>query len=242
MKDSIADSIINENTRGYNEIAEKFSSTRKFPWHEFEFFKDYVKSGDTILDAGCGNGRLYEYLKNENINYFGIDSSKKLIDIAKSNHPLVDFQIGTITDLPYPNNKFDSLFCVATLHHIPSQKLRQQVVNEFHRVLKPNGHLIMTNWNLLNSKWWPKLINFTFKKIIGKNQLDFGDVTKSWKDNYGQVQTKRYLHALTKTQIRKMLGNKFNIEKQFYTKKDVSVNLFIGFNLVTIAKNFENIE
>lgn len=240
MKDSIADSIMNENTRGYNEIAEKFSSTRKFPWHEFEFFKKYINSGHTILDAGCGNGRLYEFFKKDSINYYGVDSSKKLINIAKSNYPEGNFSIGNITELPYQDNKFDVVFCVATLHHIPSQKLRRQVIAEYSRVLKPGGYLIMTNWNLLNSKWWPRLIKFTFKKILGKNPLDFGDVTRPWKDNYGQVQTERYLHALTKKQIKKLLGNQFEIKKQFYTKRDMNTNVFIGFNLVTIAKKVEN--
>ncbi len=240
MKDSIADNILKENTRGYDAIAEKFSSTRKFPWQEFEFFKQYVKNGDNVLDAGCGNGRLYEFLKDSGINYFGIDSSQNLIKIAQTNYPAGNFQIGNITKLPYPDNKFDVLFCVATLHHIPSGKLRHQVVSELQRVLKPNGYLIMTNWNLLNSKWWPTLMKFTIKKIFTNNQLDFGDVTKPWKNNYGQVQTERYLHAFTKSQIKNLLINAFKIEKQFYTKRDTNTNAFIGFNLVTIAKKVEN--
>ncbi|MDP2683826.1 MAG: class I SAM-dependent methyltransferase [bacterium] len=240
MKDSIAESIMKENSRGYEQIADKFSSTRQFPWQEFEFFKNYINPNDNVLDAGCGNGRLYKFLNNSGINYYGLDSSQNLINIAKSNYPQANLQTGDITTLPFSDNQFDTIFCVATLHHIPGAKLRQQVISEFHRVLKPNGHLIMTNWNLLNSKWWPVLIRFSLNKLIGKNKMDWGDVTKPWKDNYGTVQTERYLHAFSKRQIKKLLNNQFRIKKQFYTKRDANSNILVGFNLVTIAQNLEN--
>jgi len=240
MKDSIADSIMKENRHGYDQIADKFSGTRKFPWQEFNFFKKYINQNNVVLDAGCGNGRLYEFLNDSHINYHGLDSSQNLINIAKSNYPTGNFQIGDITTLPWPDNKFDTIFCIATLHHIPSAKLRQQVISEFHRVLKPNGHLIMTNWNLLNSKWWPVLLRFSFNKLIGRNKMDWGDVTKPWKDNYGTVQTERYLHAFSKYQMKKLLSKSCKIENQFYTTRDTNTNMIAGFNLITIAQNLEN--
>jgi len=239
MKDSIADSIMKENTRGYDQIAEKFAHTRKFPWSEFSFFKKYVKKGDHVLDAGCGSGRLFEFLNGQSINYHGIDSSRGLVSIALQNYPSGKFQTGSITNLPWPDNNFDVIFCIATLHHIPGKKMRYQVLSEFRRVLKPHGQLIMTNWNLWNSKWWSTLLKFTFRKITGQNKMDWGDVTKPWKNEYGQVQTSRYLHAFSKREMKKLLSNKFEIEKQFYTKHDANARAWMAFNLVTIAKNIE---
>lgn len=237
MKDEIAQKILQENCAGYNRIAEKFAQTRKFPWHEFAFFKQYVHAGDQVLDAGCGSGRLYTFLKECHISYTGLDNSDELINIAKKSYPDADFSVGDILTLPFSDNKFNVIFCIATLHHIPGKKLREQVIKEFRRVLKPGGYLIMTNWNLLNIRWWPTLVIATINKIIGENNLDWGDVQKPWKNQYGSVETKRYLHAFTKGGVKRLLqGLGFTIIKQWYTRKDVVSNRYTGFNLPTIAR------
>ena len=237
MKDWVAKQILEENRLGYDRIAEKFSQTRKFPWHEFAFFKQYIHPGDEVLDAGCGSGRLYGFFKEAGITYTGLDNSAELINIAKKTYSKAQFTVGDILTLPFSDNKFNVIFCIATLHHIPGKKLRDRVVKEFFRVLKPGGYLIMTNWNLLNLRWWPALLYATFKKIIGQNHLDFGDVQKPWKNQYGDVQTRRYLHAFTKGEIKRLLGRHgFTIVKQWYTRKDVASNRYTGFNLPTIAR------
>lgn len=237
MKNDIAKSIMKKNRLGYDQTAEHFSSTRKFPWHDFEFFNKYVKKGDDILDAGCGNGRLFEFFKDKEINYFGMDNSNNLIQIATKSYPTVNFQTGDITTLPFSDNKFNAIFCIATLHHIPSKKLRSQTINEFYRVLKPGGYLILTNWNLLNIKWWPTITKFSFNKIIGKNNFDWKDVSKPWKNSQGKIQAERFLHAFTKYEMSQLLKkNNFIPQKQFYTKKDITSNMLSGFNLITIAK------
>jgi ubiquinone/menaquinone biosynthesis C-methylase UbiE len=64
--------ILNDLENGYDEMADKFSGTRKYFWGEFDFIANYVGDEDKILDLGCGNGRLLEILKNKNIEYFGI--------------------------------------------------------------------------------------------------------------------------------------------------------------------------
>ncbi|XOU94103.1 MAG: class I SAM-dependent methyltransferase [Candidatus Kerfeldbacteria bacterium] len=237
MKEDIAKSIMEKNRLGYDQTADHFSSTRKFPWHDFEFFNEYVKNGDNVLDAGCGNGRLFEFFKEKGINYSGLDSSNSLIQIASKSYPTANFQTGDITTLPFSDNKFNTIFCIATLHHIPSKKLRLQTINEFYRVLKPGGYLIMTNWNLLNTKWWPTIAKFSLDKIIGNNNLDWKDVSKPWKNSQGQVQAERFLHAFTKNEISGLLKkNNLKTIKQFYTKKDITSNMLSGFNLITIAK------
>jgi len=237
MKQEVVNRIIQENRRGYNQIAEKFSNTRKYPWREFNTFKAYVKHGQAVLDAGCGNGRLYNFLLDKKINYSGLDSSKQLIAIAKREHPNINFGVGDITVMPYPDNSFDVIFCIATLHHIPGDKLRQKVISEFRRVLKPGGYLLMTNWNLFNLQWWPALMKYSLKKLFGQNQLDWRDVQKPWKDNYGAVTTNRYLHAFTKNEVKEILKrNNFSHIEQFYSKKYSPANWIRGFNLVSIAR------
>lgn len=237
MKKQVADKILTENRRGYNQIAQKFSQTRKFPWHEFNFFKEYIQPDDEVLDAGCGSGRLYEFLQKSKVNYTGLDTSQKLITTAKANFPSANFIIGDILNLPFSDNKFNAIFCIATLHHIPGQKLRLQAIQEISRILKNNGYLIMTNWNLWQKIWWPMLIQNSLKKITGQSQLDWWDIMKPWKNEQGIIITKRYIHSFTPRELKKLLkkGGLAPL-KQYYTRKGLPANRLTGYNLITVAK------
>jgi SAM-dependent methyltransferase len=52
-------------------------------------------SGSKILDFGCGKGDLYAFLRERNIpvDYTGCDINGKLIELAKSKFPGVDFRV-----------------------------------------------------------------------------------------------------------------------------------------------------
>ncbi|HOI59708.1 MAG TPA: class I SAM-dependent methyltransferase [Candidatus Pacearchaeota archaeon] len=143
------DKILIKTYKDYNAIAEKFSSARRNVWSEFDFlFKD-VKKDERVLDLGCGNGRFCENLKNT--NYTGIDNSEKLIEIARKNYKGVDFRIASALDIPFKENEFDKVFSFAVLHHIPKE-YHNIFVKEIKRVLKDDGILILTVWNLKDRK------------------------------------------------------------------------------------------
>ena len=59
------------------------------------------KKSPSVLDLGCGNGNLYEYLNLsfKNIKYTGVDFSKPLIEAAKSFYKQVDFVLCDINNL-----------------------------------------------------------------------------------------------------------------------------------------------
>ena len=82
MKSSYANYILSKVQKDYNDIADEFSRTRSSVWPETKFLTHYVKSGEKILDAGCGSGRLYELFCDCKIEYFGIDFAKVQIDYA----------------------------------------------------------------------------------------------------------------------------------------------------------------
>ncbi|MCC6639504.1 class I SAM-dependent methyltransferase, partial [Candidatus Falkowbacteria bacterium] len=67
----------------YNTIAPHFSLTRYKLWGDFDYFKPYINSGQEILDAGCGNGRLIEFFSSLHVQYTGFDSSSELIAQAE---------------------------------------------------------------------------------------------------------------------------------------------------------------
>jgi len=119
---------------------------------EKDLFSNYITRGDVVLDLGCGDGRLFQIFRDKNIDYTGIDISEKLIKIAKRKNPNTKFIVGDALKLPFPDNSFTKVFNIAVLHHIPSKKLRLQLLSEAKRVLKPDGLLILTVWNLWDKK------------------------------------------------------------------------------------------
>ena len=63
-----------------------------------------------ILDIGCGNGRIYDFVKGKAKNYVGVDISKSLLDEANEKYPEQKFIEGNVlNDLSgkLENQKFD---------------------------------------------------------------------------------------------------------------------------------------
>ena len=204
MKKEYAEQLLKKTKEGYNQIAEEFSTTREELWEEMSFlFDDYVIPGDKILDLGCGNGRFFKLLKDKDVNYIGVDFSEKLIEIAKKKYPKVKFQVADALDLPFPNNYFDKIYSIATLHHIPSKQFRLQLLKETRRILKPNGLLILTVWDLWQRCRTRSLIfKFNLLKIFGKSKLDLRDILMDW-----QGMPSCYFHCFTKKELVKAVGD-----------------------------------
>ncbi len=231
MKKETALKIIKANKILYNEIARNFSETRYNVWPEFEYFKGYLHDGQAIMDLGCGNGRLLELLKDYKVDYLGVDFSENLIREAQAKWPGKHFKSADILELNNLKEKFDLVFCVATLHHIPSDKLRQQVLTNIKSVLKPDGKLLMTNWNLWQTKYLKYIIKHTLLKLtdpdkeengVLNDELDFQDVYIPWQKKY-----QRYIHAFTERNIAGLLK-----KSGFEIIKNVSNSR----NIITVAK------
>ena len=198
--------------RGYEEISRDFSQTRKVFWEELRFLGDYVKDGDNVLDIGCGNGRFLEAVKNKDFHYLGIDNSKSLLKQARDTYGNIGtFIEGNALDLPCENNSFDIVVSFGVLHHIPSKKFRKQFLREAHRVLKKDGLLILTVWNMWNKRLTPVIKKHAMQKLLGKSQLDFKDVLLP----FGKKQNVRYLHAFTQRELKSIL------EKEGFAMKEL---------------------
>lgn len=196
MNKEYARYLINKTKSDYNLISKDFSRTRGRIWEEISFLFD-VKSGEKVLDLGCGNGRYYELLKNT--DYTGLDTSEELIKIAKEKYPNAKFQVEDALNLSFQDNSFDKIYSIAVLHHIPSNELRLEFLKEAKRVLKPNGRLTLTVWKFHQKKERSLLIRYTILKIIGRSKLDFKDILEPWADK-----TERYYHWFSERELKKL--------------------------------------
>lgn len=233
MKEIVAQKILAESKSNYDLIAKTWDQTRKNIWPEMNDFKNYLKSGDRILDAGCGNGRLVKALEGLDVKYVGVDNSSELVALAKSNFLGYDFFVSDFLKTDFADNSFDAIFCLAALHHIPSGQKRNQAIGEFKRLLKPGGNLFMLNWHYSCPGFAMLFLRYTLSKILGKSELDFGDIYVSWQKN----KIKRFVHLFSKYGLKKMLKkNGFKTERNFISKPSPR-----GYkNIVTIAKRSKN--
>ena len=229
MDKEYAQYLIGETRKNYNSIAEEFGRTRRFAWNELFPLARYANSGDRILDLGCGNGRLLQIFNDINVDYVGIDNSEKLIEMAKKEYPDRKFQVADALKLPFPDNYFDKVYSVAVFHHIPSVELRSQFLKEAKRVLKPNGFLILTVWNLWQWIWWKANVKYLALKILGLSNLDFRDVFVPWGKS-----CQRYIHGFTKKELTISIEKAgFKAEKAGIIKRQAGR----GSNIYVVAKN-----
>ncbi len=166
MKLNEAKKIMTKVQEDYNLISSPFATARDKLWPEMKFLFDEAKKEEKVLDLGCGNGRFSKYL--EEVDYVGIDFSEKLIEEAKKRFSEKNFLVGDAVNLPFENEFFDKIYGVAIIHHIPSAKYRLKVFLEAKRVLKKDGVLFLTAWNLTENNKMLLVKNF-IKNIFSFN-------------------------------------------------------------------------
>lgn len=222
----------------YDLIAEHFSETRNAPWPEFHFFRSYLKAQDALLDLGCGNGRVFDFLEQSgvNIDYTGYDFSEKLLAQGKKKHPKAHFMLGDMAELPFADNSFDQVWAIASFHHLPTADLRQKCLKQIKRVLKPGGYLVMTCWNLWQAKYRFAFLK-NWKNLLNLHREGFADLAIPWKDQQGRVLAERYYHAFTPRSLRKYLKEAgFEIVSEFYSLNEKKVRFLESRNICFVAR------
>ena len=105
---------------------------------------------DTILELGCGAGRiavgLYELGYR---NVLGTDYSRKMVSraraLAKTLEYPVPFRVGDATDLEFEDGIFDgAVFGFNGLMQIPQASQRLKALSEIYRVLRPGAWFVFT--------------------------------------------------------------------------------------------------
>ena len=227
MDQDLAQKLLEKTKSNFNRIASEFSHTRRYLWPELvNLFRGYIKYGESVLDIGCGNGRLLDLYIGMIVDYVGIDNSEKQIEEAIKRYPNRVFLTGDALNLPFSENYFDKVFSIAVLHEIPSSELRKKFLQEAKRVLKDNGLIFLTVWDLRNRKLLS--LKYSFLRLIKRSGLDKGDVFIRW----GR-EVERYYHVFGEKEIRKLVKEAgFDIIEMGVAKKEKSKKA----NIYLVAK------
>ncbi|HRX64218.1 MAG TPA: class I SAM-dependent methyltransferase [Candidatus Absconditabacterales bacterium] len=234
----------------YNQEAEKYYYTRNKHWSEGDIMLKEIKKNKkkniSILEFGCGSGRLIKFLnknlKEKNIEYIGIDISSELLKFAKKDNKKNKFICEDISKYikSVKQESFDFIIGIASFQHIPSKKERLFLIKNFYKSLKYNGKLIMTNRSFSNrfiKKQKKSIIDSILKSIytLGKHKRRDLQIKRK---NKGK-EYKRYYHIFTKNELKTLLkigGFKINIIDYTNKKGQIIKKRNSSQNTITIGE------
>lgn len=228
--------------KDYDLIGREFSETRRKAWKDFDLFLPFLSKKSArrvkILDLGCGNGRLLDFLQSKTVSeligddfdYLGVDQSKVLLAQAKHLYPKFNFFEADFSSSKglLKSRRFDFIFAIASFHHLPPAE-HERVLKQWNALLKKDGVLFMTNWNLHQPRFWKAFL----KSLWGR--FGFRGLLIPWKN-----QVNRYYYAFTEWRLKRLLKKSgFHIVKHLYVDKGEKSTLFRAKNIVMIAKKIE---
>lgn len=121
-------------------------------WRETTAEMAAIKPGDKVLDVGCGTGSLTlaaQARAGASGEVYGIDAAPEMVEVARSKAARsganVDFRIGLVEQIPFPDGFFDVVLSSLMIHHLPDDLKRRAFV-EMRRVLKPGAHVFAVDF------------------------------------------------------------------------------------------------
>ncbi len=163
-------------------LERKYKWTTNFLNKYYPNFKDWVTLYDEIvhrtlkkdflfLDAGCGKGEIIAKYK-ENVRLaVGIDIE---LEPMKNSPVKENLLVGRLENMPFKDEVFDLILCRWVLEHLEQP---QKTFNEFSRILKNNGHLLVLTSNIYNyamflNRLMPPRIKKSILAKLGRSESD----------------------------------------------------------------------
>ena len=103
-----------------------------------------VEDLTSILDFGCGSGRVIRHWRPLTAAVHGTDYNSDLIRWCERNLPFATFQTNDVRpSLQYPDGSFDLIYALSVFTHLDEEH-QDAWMRELRRTLKPTGYLIIT--------------------------------------------------------------------------------------------------
>src|SRR5215213_1259464 len=110
-----------------------------------------IQPDASVLDVGCGTGEVILLAKSRAKagKAYGIYPSPEMIAAARKKAARkkldIDFRVGVIEALPFPDASMDVVTSSLMMHHLP-EELKRRGLAEIYRVLKPGGRLLIADF------------------------------------------------------------------------------------------------
>ena len=177
----------------YDKIGTDYNLTRKADNYLTAQLLYHLKpiKGGKYLDIGCGTGNYTNELQKKGFQCIGIDPSKEMLEKAKLKNNKIDWRIGSAENIGLPQNFVDGIIGSLTIHHWSNLKIG---FSELHKVLKPNGRMVIFTATPRQMKgYW---LNDYFPKMLAESIIQmptFEKVKTAMKDGgFELLQTEKY--------------------------------------------------
>ena len=197
--------LVKKNVRKYDELY-KSGHDHSYPNLDLvRILSNYIKpKKSNILDYGFGSGQNIIHMSRLNFEkIYGIEASteaikliKKKIRKIKKNNIIISKLSFTDKSLPFENNFFDNIICTSVFSLLGNKMNIIYLVNEFYRILKPGGKLIID-------------INGPYSLFQKKGKFINEDTYQSYIKNKSQ---KVFTYCPKNIKIFKKLFKKFKID------------------------------
>lgn len=120
--------------------AELYDDKHSFVWKMAAGLLELLeaKSGELILDLGCGTGHLTSQIAASGAKVAGVDRSPEMIQQAREKYPVLRFEVMDARKMAF-SEQFDAVFSNATLHWIKEPEL---VVAGIAKTLRTGGRFV----------------------------------------------------------------------------------------------------
>jgi len=114
--------------------------------------KYFIDKNTNLLDFGFGSGENLFHFHRKNFKVYGIEASIKAIELVEKKIKQKDIKDNKIKlkkinendkKIPFEDNFFDNIICTSVISILKSKENILELIQEFHRILKKNGKLII---------------------------------------------------------------------------------------------------
>ncbi|MBK1988484.1 class I SAM-dependent methyltransferase [Sphaerospermopsis aphanizomenoides BCCUSP55] len=209
----------------------KYWQNMKLPLHRYETSEHYQSYASelkvlfsnqipqTVLELGCGNGALYQYLGFKDSQYKGVDFSSTMLDEFKGKYPHLDLENGDASSY-CDANKYDLIISIELAQYFDIDMMNQHFANA-RKMVHENSLFICAGipWKKQRFKYRigqlsekeqsvPLKVALSYFKCLFNEQLgdwyDFSDIRKLCKkydfsvNFYGSMNYMYRFHAVIK--------------------------------------------
>jgi 2-polyprenyl-3-methyl-5-hydroxy-6-metoxy-1,4-benzoquinol methylase len=242
MDSSTATRLIEINRDFYTRFGDSFSATRHRIQPGVRRVLESLNGDESILDLGCGNGELARKLAKRGHRgpYLGVDFSLPLLRDAEAQPegvavaPWRQFSARFVeADLTRLSEIGDQLLVTpalaagasvrnwsvvtafAVLHHIPSNKLRLDILQTVRKLIADDGIFIHSNWQFLNSEKLKARMQPWEAVSVSRSEVETGDYLLDWRNGGTGL---RYVHHFDEKELDALAADsRFRVAETFYS-------------------------
>lgn len=111
-----------------------------------QIIKGRYKENETLLDAGCGNGRNLHWFLLNHLDCYGLDKDEAAIAELLIHYPSLPanrLYTGELENMPFDDNSFDHIISSAVLHFATSEQHFEAMLKAIVRVVKQGGSIFI---------------------------------------------------------------------------------------------------